>query len=184
MTLDLTNDEKAALIEVLCDTIERDRFPLLPRVKRLRGILAKLGVGSSGSCAPSRRLATATSPIARPRSASGPTFAQTEGRRSSCVTAKRNSGGNYETQSLPPLPHQILDVGSERFGDALQHGDCRVALTPFDPTQIGLVDFGAVGQLLLREALLASEPLKVEPDTLPHVHAGRSRASSLPLHRL
>jgi hypothetical protein len=28
-------------------TINRDRFPLSPRVKRLRGILAKLGIGSA-----------------------------------------------------------------------------------------------------------------------------------------
>jgi hypothetical protein len=47
MTPDLTDDDKAALVELLNDTIERDRFPLSPRVKRLRGILAKLGVGSA-----------------------------------------------------------------------------------------------------------------------------------------
>lgn len=47
MTLDLTDDDKAVLAELLPDTIERDRFPLSPRVKRLRGILAKLGVDSA-----------------------------------------------------------------------------------------------------------------------------------------
>jgi hypothetical protein len=39
---DLTDDDKAALIELLRETIERDRFPLSPRVRRLRAILAKL----------------------------------------------------------------------------------------------------------------------------------------------
>ena len=47
MILDLTPDEKAALVELLGDTINRDRFPLLPRIKRLRAMLAKLGIGSA-----------------------------------------------------------------------------------------------------------------------------------------
>jgi hypothetical protein len=47
MPLDLDDSEKAALVELPLDTIERDRFPLSPRVKRLRGILAKLGIGSA-----------------------------------------------------------------------------------------------------------------------------------------
>ena len=35
VNLDLTDDEKAALIELLRDTIERDRFPLSPaRLRR------------------------------------------------------------------------------------------------------------------------------------------------------
>jgi hypothetical protein len=45
-SFDIDNDEKAALIGLLREVIERDRFPLSPRVKRLRGILGKLGVGS------------------------------------------------------------------------------------------------------------------------------------------
>ena len=47
MTLDLSDDENAALVDLLREAIERDRFPLSPRVTRLRGILAKLGVGSA-----------------------------------------------------------------------------------------------------------------------------------------
>jgi hypothetical protein len=38
MTPDLTDDDKAILAELLKETIERDRFPLSPRIKRLRGI--------------------------------------------------------------------------------------------------------------------------------------------------
>jgi|HubBroStandDraft_4_1064222.scaffolds.fasta_scaffold08045_4 hypothetical protein len=45
MPLDLTDDERAALIELLLlRSIENDRFPLSPRIKRLRAILAKFGI--------------------------------------------------------------------------------------------------------------------------------------------
>jgi hypothetical protein len=47
MPLDLDDNERAALVELLSNTINRDRFPLSPRVKPLRGILAKLGIGSA-----------------------------------------------------------------------------------------------------------------------------------------
>ena len=47
MPLDLDDTERAALIELLVDAIERDRFKLSPRVKMLRAILGKLGVGSA-----------------------------------------------------------------------------------------------------------------------------------------
>ena len=43
MNLELDDDEKAVLIELLADAIERDRVPpLSPHVKRLRAILAKI----------------------------------------------------------------------------------------------------------------------------------------------
>jgi len=42
MTPDLTDDDKAVLIELLRDTIATDRFPLSPRIKSLKAILAKL----------------------------------------------------------------------------------------------------------------------------------------------
>jgi hypothetical protein len=41
-TLDLDDDDKAALIELLKETIAADRFPLSPRIRKLRAILAKL----------------------------------------------------------------------------------------------------------------------------------------------
>jgi hypothetical protein len=34
---DLTDDDKATLTELLRETIERDRFPLSPRVRRFEG---------------------------------------------------------------------------------------------------------------------------------------------------
>jgi hypothetical protein len=39
---DLTEDDKAILVELLRETIERDRFPLSPRVRLFKAILAKL----------------------------------------------------------------------------------------------------------------------------------------------
>ena len=41
MELDLTDDETAALERRLSDAIDRDRYPLSPRVKMVKGILAK-----------------------------------------------------------------------------------------------------------------------------------------------
>jgi hypothetical protein len=42
MTLDLTDDEAAALTQELHDIVENDRYPFSPRIRTLRGILAKL----------------------------------------------------------------------------------------------------------------------------------------------
>ena len=39
---ELDDADKAILIELLRETIERDRFPLSPHVKSLKAILAKL----------------------------------------------------------------------------------------------------------------------------------------------
>ncbi len=49
MPPDLAEDVKAALIELLRETSERDPLPAVKRVKRLRGILAKLGVSSTAA---------------------------------------------------------------------------------------------------------------------------------------
>jgi hypothetical protein len=43
MHLDLTDEETSALLNLLAETIRNDRYPLSPRVRTLRGILAKLG---------------------------------------------------------------------------------------------------------------------------------------------
>jgi hypothetical protein len=40
--LDLTDDEAAALTQELHDIVENDRYPSSPRIRTLRGILAKL----------------------------------------------------------------------------------------------------------------------------------------------
>ena len=43
MRLDLTDEETFALLNLLVDTIEADRFPMSPRIRFLREILAKFG---------------------------------------------------------------------------------------------------------------------------------------------
>jgi hypothetical protein len=40
--LDLTDDEAAALTQELHDIVESDRYPFSPRIRTLRGVLAKL----------------------------------------------------------------------------------------------------------------------------------------------
>jgi hypothetical protein len=43
MQLDLTDEETLALLNLLTEAIEGDRYPLSPRIRLLRGILAKFG---------------------------------------------------------------------------------------------------------------------------------------------
>ena len=43
MRLDLTEEETLALLNLLTETIEADRYPFSPRIRVLRGILAKFG---------------------------------------------------------------------------------------------------------------------------------------------
>ena len=50
MHLDLTDEETFALLNLLTQTIENDRYPLSPRIQTLRGILDKFG-----PIAPARR---------------------------------------------------------------------------------------------------------------------------------
>jgi hypothetical protein len=47
MTLDLTNAEKLALVTELRRTIDKDRYPLSPRIQTLKAILAKLEPSAS-----------------------------------------------------------------------------------------------------------------------------------------
>ena len=50
MQLDLTDGEAAALLNLLVDTIEADRYPMSPRIRLLREILVKFGeIGSAPS---------------------------------------------------------------------------------------------------------------------------------------
>ena len=56
MTLDLTDDEKLALVALLRRTIEGDPYPLSPRVRTLRAILAKLEPGARTKPYPAPKL--------------------------------------------------------------------------------------------------------------------------------
>jgi hypothetical protein len=42
MNLDLTDEETTALVRLLRDAIDGDRYPLSPRIRTLKAILAKL----------------------------------------------------------------------------------------------------------------------------------------------
>jgi len=42
MRLDLTDEETAALVRLLRDTIDNDRYPLSPRIQMLKAILGKI----------------------------------------------------------------------------------------------------------------------------------------------
>ena len=53
MTLDLTDEETAALERLLSETINGDRYPLSPRILTLKAILAKIRPERCAS--PSRR---------------------------------------------------------------------------------------------------------------------------------
>ena len=41
MTPDLTDDHKAALVELMKETIERDRFPMSLRIRSFKAILRR-----------------------------------------------------------------------------------------------------------------------------------------------
>ena len=43
MQLELTDEETFALLNLLVDTIEADRYPMSPRIRLLREILGKFG---------------------------------------------------------------------------------------------------------------------------------------------
>jgi len=43
MRIDLTDEETFALLNLLVDTIEADRYPMSPRIRLLREIFAKFG---------------------------------------------------------------------------------------------------------------------------------------------
>jgi hypothetical protein len=43
MQLELTDEETFALLNLVVDTIEADRYPMSPRIRLLREILAKCG---------------------------------------------------------------------------------------------------------------------------------------------
>jgi len=61
MQLELTDEQAAALLALLNRTIEDDRYPLSPRIRKLREIMAKL------SGAPSEPPPTRPPRTGRPR---------------------------------------------------------------------------------------------------------------------
>src|ERR1700730_670804 len=71
MPLDLTDDETAALIELLQDTVDRDRSLTSPRIRKLQAILAKLALEPPEPPRP-----TASQAAPNPRSRQGAALAK------------------------------------------------------------------------------------------------------------
>jgi hypothetical protein len=71
MALDLTDDEKTALIELLHGTVDRDRSLTSPRIRKLQAILAKLALESPEPPRP-----TASQATPNPRSRQGAVLAK------------------------------------------------------------------------------------------------------------
>jgi hypothetical protein len=61
------------------------------------------------------------------------------------------------------------------LGDPGQRHNGRVALSPFDPTDILLAQFGAFGNLLLGQLRGGAQSREVPADQLAHVHALTNR---------
>jgi len=68
MTPDLTDDDKAALIELLRETIAADRFFMSPRIRRLKAVLAKLDPPPPPATGSARSLAVQRADRCRPHS--------------------------------------------------------------------------------------------------------------------
>ena len=66
-TIDLTDDELAAITAVIRRAIEEDKFPRAPRLEPLRSALAKLECGSSGAQAARWRPKTPSQPLKSPK---------------------------------------------------------------------------------------------------------------------
>ena len=71
MTPKLTEEHRANLARFLCEAIEADRYPLSPRVSRLKALLAKIDP----------RPAPAVAPLPPPKSSGRPSFVLAKKRR-------------------------------------------------------------------------------------------------------
>ena len=65
MQLGLTDEETFALLNLLIDTIEADRYPMSPRIRLLREILGKFGEMGPGPPELAQKLRRYTPPPAR-----------------------------------------------------------------------------------------------------------------------
>ena len=83
-----------------------------------------------------------------------------------------------------PLLDQILNVGIQRRCNPRHHHDRRIPFPALHARQVGLVNTGPVGELLLREPFGAAQRLQIETDSLPHIHAGMARRDLTSAHRL
>jgi hypothetical protein len=54
MQIALNDEEKLALLNLLVETIEAERYPVSPRIQALRRVLAKFGPDGAGATPPAR----------------------------------------------------------------------------------------------------------------------------------
>ena len=73
MALDLSDDEKLALVALLTRTIGHDRYPMSPRVRILKDVLAKLDVKPPAQLNPAVKAPSRPQQVVRKRSAGGAT---------------------------------------------------------------------------------------------------------------
>jgi len=70
--------------------------------------------------------------------------------------------------------HQQFEMsGAERLREFEHRHNRRIAAPPFQATDVLLGEAGALGELLLRQAILQPDSLDVPPDQPPHIHRGK-----------
>jgi hypothetical protein len=71
-TIDLTDDERAALVALIRRAIEEDRFPRAPRLDPLRSALAKLDPTAAAALARPRVGENVAPAVREPKTPKGP----------------------------------------------------------------------------------------------------------------
>ena len=79
---------------------------------------------------------------------------------------------------------EILNVDTQRVGDARKHQHGRIAAAALDAAEIGLMHRSPMSEFLLREPPLAPQRLHVKPDSDPNIHARMARSDLTSDHRL
>ena len=92
--------------------------------------------------------------------------------------AKFRSEAEFELS----VAKQILRISFEGTGYTPKHADGRITSTSLDPPQVGHINLGVMGELLLGEPPLAPQPPYIPADDLVPVHrTGWSRVVGKPL---
>jgi len=65
---------------------------------------------------------------------------------------------------------ELSKIHVQRLGQLVQRHHGRIAPTALEPADILLREAGTLGDLLLRQSLLAAQPAEIASHQLPHVH--------------
>ena len=105
MQLELSDEETLALLNLLTETIEADRYPLSPRIRTLRGILHKFGPMGPAPPPPARRLKNAIPTVHRARVGGEGEVRGESGLPDLCLRPREATGVNRVSAPAPaPLP--------------------------------------------------------------------------------